>query len=222
MASPLNLQSCIGFQGQTENGLILHPDGRTMIYPLGSTIVLRDKKDAKAQEFLQGHTDRVSCLALSPTGRYLASGQITYMGFTADIIIWDLETRYLVYRLQLQKVKIQALAFSPDESMLASLGGQDDNSLVLWDVATGEAICGSPTHSDFVLCCRFFNTQVDKLVTAGNYNLQIWTYDRANNKLRTEDVKLGNLQRQFRSLVIDSQDQFAYVGSTSGDVMQAS
>eukprot|EP00878_Enallax_costatus_P039075 GHUV01044595.1.p1 GENE.GHUV01044595.1~~GHUV01044595.1.p1 ORF type:complete len:343 (+),score=90.63 GHUV01044595.1:1178-2206(+) len=222
MASPLNLQSCIGFQGQTENGLILHPDGRTMIYPLGSTIVLRDKKDAKAQEFLQGHTDRVSCLALSPTGRYLASGQITYMGFTADIIIWDLETRYLVYRLQLQKVKIQALAFSPDESMLASLGGQDDNSLVLWDVATGEAICGSPTHSDFVLCCRFFNTQVDKLVTAGNYNLQIWTYDRANNKLRTEDVKLGNLQRQFRSLVIDSQDQFAYVGSTSGDVMQVS
>jgi hypothetical protein len=27
-------------------------------------------------------------------------------------------------------VKIQALSFSADESMLASLGGQDDNSLV--------------------------------------------------------------------------------------------
>lgn len=104
MAGPLNLQACIGFQGQTQNGLLLHPDGRTMIYPLGSTIVLRDKQDAKSQEFLQGHTDRISCLALSPTGRYLASGQITYMGFTADIIIWDLETRYLVHRLQLQKV----------------------------------------------------------------------------------------------------------------------
>lgn len=43
---------------------------------------------------------------------------------------------------------------------------------VLWDVATGEAICGSPTHSDFVLCCRFFSNQSDKLITAGNYNLQ--------------------------------------------------
>lgn len=32
-----------------------------------------------------------------------------------------------LYRLQ---VKIQALAFSPDEQRLASLGGQDDNSLV--------------------------------------------------------------------------------------------
>lgn len=71
------------------------------------------------------------------------------------------------------QVKIQALAFSPDEQRLASLGGQDDNSLVLWDVESGEAICGSPTHADFVLCCRFFSNQSDKLITAGNYNLQV-------------------------------------------------
>lgn len=43
---------------------------------------------------------------------------------------------------------------------------------------------------------------------------------RANNKLRPEDVKLGNLHRQFRSLVVDQQDKFAYAGSTTGDVMQ--
>jgi hypothetical protein len=47
-----------------------------------------------------------------------------------------------------------------------------------------------------------------------------WRCCRANNKLRPEDVKLGNLQRQFRSLVIDQQDKFAYAGSTTGDVMQ--
>jgi hypothetical protein len=55
---------------------------------------------------------------------------------------------------------------------------------------------------------------------SSNLLLQIWTYDRANNKLRPEDVKLGNLQRQFRSLLIDKQDKFAYAGSTTGDVMQ--
>jgi WD40 repeat protein len=111
MAAPLNLQSCIGFQGQTAGGLILHADGHTMIYPLGSTIVLRDKKDPKAQEFLQGHTNSISCLALSPSGRYLASGQITYMGFTADIIIWDVEARQLLHRLQLQKGSLQCLGW---------------------------------------------------------------------------------------------------------------
>jgi hypothetical protein len=32
--------------------------------------------------------------------------------------------------LDMLQVKIQALAFSPDEQRLVSLGGQDDNSLV--------------------------------------------------------------------------------------------
>jgi hypothetical protein len=50
--------------------------------------------------------------------------------------------------------------------------------------------------------------------------LQIWTYDQQNNKLRPENVKLGNLQRQFRSLEVDELDQFAYAGTTSGDVLQ--
>mgnify|MGYP001811175101 CR=1 FL=1 len=62
--------------------------------------------------------------------------------------------------------------------MLASLGGADDNSIVLWDVASGEPICGSPTSSDFVLRMAFLNHDSSKLVTAGNYNLRVWTYDR--------------------------------------------
>lgn len=73
---------------------------------------------------------QVSCFAVSKSGRYLASGQITFMGFTADIIIWDLETRTLLHRMGLHKVKVQALDFSHDDKYLASLGGQDDNNLV--------------------------------------------------------------------------------------------
>ena len=59
MAEPLSLNSVIGFGGGVENGLLVHPDGRTLIYPLGSTIVIRDKVDSRAQEFLQGHSDKV-------------------------------------------------------------------------------------------------------------------------------------------------------------------
>lgn len=94
------------------------------------------------------------------------------------------------------------------------------NPQVLWDVASGEAICGSPTHSDFVLCLRFFNGDSSKLVTAGNYNMHVWRYDATNNQLWSEPVKLGNLQRQFRSLELDAADSFCYAGTTSGDVMQ--
>ena len=62
MAEPLVLNSVIGFGGQVENSLLVHPDGQTIIYPLGSTIVLRNKTDPRSQEFLQGHSDKVSTL----------------------------------------------------------------------------------------------------------------------------------------------------------------
>lgn len=220
MSEPLGLNSVIGFGGTVENGLIVHPDGRTLIYPLGSTIVLRDKKDPRAQEFLQGHSDKVSCLALSRSGRYLASGQITYMGFIADIIIWDLESRQLMHRMALHKVKIQALDFSYDERYLASLGGQDDNALVLWDVQSGRAICGSPANNQFSLSLKFFQNRNDKLVTAGNYNLLVWEYDLPNNKLRSHEAQLGLLQRIFKTVCIDRDDHYAYCGTTTGDVLQ--
>jgi WD40 repeat protein len=37
--------------------------------------------------------------------------------------------------MKLHKVLIQSLSFSHDEQYLASLGGQDDNSLVIWEVS---------------------------------------------------------------------------------------
>jgi len=117
----LPLEGVIGFGGTVKGGLLLHPDGCTLIYPLGSTIVIREKGMPTSQEFMQGHSDTVSCMTLSRSGRYLASGQITYMGFCADIIIWDLQTRTLLHRMSLHKVKVQALAFSHDEQFLASM-----------------------------------------------------------------------------------------------------
>eukprot|EP00891_Asterochloris_glomerata_P001613 jgi/Astpho2/1613/Aster-07933 len=216
----LPLTSCIGFSGSVENGLQLHPDGQTLVYPLGSTIVVRDVKGLKQQDFLQGHTDKVSCLAISKSGRYLASGQLTYMGLKADIILWDLEARKLLHRMSLHKVKIQALDFSPDEKILASLGGQDDNSLVLWNVENGEAICGSPTGADFTLALRFYQHDSTKLVTCGNYNLNIWEYDAPLNKLWPHDCNLGQLRRCFNAVVVDAEDHYMYAATKTGDILQ--
>lgn len=112
-------------------------------------------------------TLQVSCIALSPSGRFLASGQKTYMGFTADIILWDLTTKKMHKKLCLHKVMVQSLDFSHDESKLVSLGGPDDASLVLWDVATGEAICGSPTSGKFLQSVKFMNNDSTHLATAG-------------------------------------------------------
>lgn len=113
-----------------------------MIYAIGCNIVIENLQ-TRRQEFLVGHNNNISCIAISKSGRFIASGQVTYMGFKADIIIWDFESRQLYARLVLHKVKVQDLAFSPNEAYLFSLGGQDDGSVVVWNVATKESICGS-------------------------------------------------------------------------------
>lgn len=41
---PLNLEAVIGFNGKLKAGLIQHPDGEHILYPLGSTVVIRNIK----------------------------------------------------------------------------------------------------------------------------------------------------------------------------------
>jgi hypothetical protein len=79
--------------GKIASGFLLHPGDKHVIYPLGSTIIVKSLADG-SQIFLQkdGHTDIVTCLALSSSGKFLASGQRTLQGSLAPIIIWDMET----------------------------------------------------------------------------------------------------------------------------------
>jgi len=48
--------------------------------------------------------------------------------------VWDFDKGEMMQRLKLHKVLIQSLSFSCNEKYLASLGGQDDNMMVIWDV----------------------------------------------------------------------------------------
>ena len=58
-----------------------------------------------------------------------------------------------------------------------SLGGQDDNTVIAWDLATFTAICGAPASSDSsgtTLCLAFLNGCETAFVTGGIGCLRIW------------------------------------------------
>ena len=67
MASAMQLDSVVGFGGENPGGMLVHPDNEHILYPLGSTIVMRKKDDLKSQEFLHGHTDKVSAPPVEST-----------------------------------------------------------------------------------------------------------------------------------------------------------
>uniref|UniRef100_A0A8D3EA63 Cilia- and flagella-associated protein 52 n=1 Tax=Scophthalmus maximus TaxID=52904 RepID=A0A8D3EA63_SCOMX len=213
----LELEAAIGFNGNVFSGLKVHTDGEHLIYPLGSTVILNRIKDGK-QEFLQGHTNNVSCVAISKTGSYIASGQVNAMGFKAMIIIWDYAQRTIYAQLLLHKTKVEALSFSPNDKYLVSLGGQDDGSIVVWNIETKQAICGSPASSPSAghcLAVECSNTNDNIFVCGGSETLRVWELDLPNRKIRPTACQIGKMKRNVKCIEVQECDN-----THSGDIMK--
>ncbi|XP_057279952.1 cilia- and flagella-associated protein 52 isoform X1 [Pezoporus wallicus] len=221
-ARALELRAAIGFNGHVPFGLICHPNKQHMLYPLGCTVVIQDL-DSKKQVFLHGHTNNVSCVAVSRDGVYVASGEVAFMGFKADIILWHFERKELLARLSLHKGRVEGLAFSPNNLYLISLGGQDDGSVVVWHVDQREAICGSPAsaqnsgNATVVVCssCRD-----EMFVTAGNNTVRVWELDLPNRKIHPAECRTGHLRRVVTCVKMADDDSYFYIGTSSGDVLK--
>eukprot|EP00794_Sanderia_malayensis_P009374 gene9374-10361_t len=223
----LELVSTIGFAGNVPGSLLVHPDSNHLIYPLGNTVVIEDlmstKHDRSRQEFLSGHTNNVSCIAVSKSGKFVASGQVTHMGFKADVIVWDFEKKCLYQKFTLHKVKVQALAFSPNDKFLVTLGGEDDGSVVVWDLTHKEAVCGAPAavlSAGVTFCIAFAKNSDTVFVTGGNKTIRVWEIDAANRILRPTDCNMGQLKRIVKCIQVSDDDKFMFCGTTSGDILQ--
>lgn len=71
----LELEHAIGYSGKIVQSAYFHPNGKDFVYIAGGCIVICDLKDPHQQGFLRGHDNQITCLALSSTGRLLASGK---------------------------------------------------------------------------------------------------------------------------------------------------
>lgn len=242
--SRLKLDGLIGFTGSVANGMRVVrsenlPGGSSkewIVYPLGSLVVVRAAQGSVIT-FLEGHTYDVSCLCVSRDGRRLVSGQDSHQGVAADVIVWDLpeaceaalagETlasfdKVMVHRLHQHKGSVRAVDINSTDELLATLGGRDDNALVVWNLASGEAICGQPAAAENALALRWLRENPNRLITCGCRHLRVWQVDVSLPKLHAMDAILGSLKRVMRCLTLSSDDCFAYVGTTTGEVLKFS
>jgi WD40 repeat protein len=116
--------------------------------------------------------------------------------------------------------KVQSVDFSYDGIYLSTLGGQDDNDIVVWNVGTGTPICGFPAGLDSGLVCKWLHNRNDRFVTVGYYHVRVWQVDFRTPKLNPVDVKIGALRRIFSCVDITLDDQFAFCGTTTGDIVK--
>ena len=174
----------------------------------------------KLQWSLSGHDSQIHVIRLSSDGALLASGQKTLIGMAADVIVWDFKGRSQVHRLSIHKGYVASISFSFKSKYLASVGGQDDNQLVIWDLSTGVAISGTAAHTDTVHSCSFYNRDETRLVTCGANHVKNWSLNEVTKKLKVEPIAMGSLKRTFASLVVNADDSLCYCGTYSGDIVE--
>lgn len=89
--------------GHIPCGLKIHPDNQHLLFPLGNKISILNIITNK-QDFLCGHTNTVSSIAISKSGSLIGSGQVNHMGYRAHVIIWNWEKREEYNRHEIHKV----------------------------------------------------------------------------------------------------------------------
>ena len=142
--SPLELEHALGFNGRCPRSVALHPTAvpGEVVYAVGQLVILTSLEDVHQQHLLRGHDAWVSCVVISSSGRYVASGQQASKakGAQGYIVIWDYATKRAVCQLAGHAGGTIDVSFSPDERWLLSTGA--DGRTFLWEVSTGHQAGG--------------------------------------------------------------------------------
>lgn len=159
-----------------------------------------------------------ACLAFSPDGALVASGPqgIGYFGGLTDmpgIDLWDVAAARRIRRLEGHPWGINALAFSPDGTTLASAGGE--GIARLWDVATGDERDPRPVQQDRVVALAV--SPVDGTIfTAGNGDGIALRWDPRDGRAIE---RLGVKPDMFESLAVSPDGRTVFIGVPDGPVL---
>ena len=230
MSVAVVFEHAIGLNIQTKKGLLYHPNSQNYIYSIGGNIIIGDLTNPNSQEFLRKHDDLITCLQLSPTGNFLASGQL---GNNSNVHVWDFNTQKVILTLEEHDKFVQGLDFSHDEKLLVTIGGTEDNKLLVWDLSNG-CIVGlhnkmppgtvAISFGGFVKDIKKRPTDNYLLCSGGKegivmWNLNPYTGDIMPMKLATDPR--ASISRYVTDVVFSYDKELIFASTTSGDFMVA-
>jgi WD40 repeat protein len=148
-----------------------------------------------------GHSDLVTSLAISPNGRWMATG-----GFDKTIILWEAATGYQLLTLTGHDARVQSISFSLDGRWLAS--GSDDKTIKIWDAVTFREVTTISGHHGSVQCLAF--SPDGRWLASGGADTSIMLWEVGTWHLRRT---LGGHKGSVRSLAFSSNGRWLVSGS---------
>ena len=167
------------------------------------TILMLDVKTGGELEKLYGHSSTIRAIAVSPNGRFMASGDEH-----GNIKIWNWLKRQEFDQIK-AKLPVRTLAFSPDSKILVS--GGDDCHIKLWNTDTRTEIITLEQHLQPINTVVF--SPDGQIIASGSddYTIKLWDIQNqieiAELKGHTEGVTSVSFSSDGRTLVSGSKDK---------------
>ncbi len=132
--------------------------------------------------------DRLRGLAVSPDGRWVATGLLD-----GTVRIWDGQTLELEQTLRGHMGPVYGLCFSPDGSRLAT--GSDDTSIRLWDTASWLELAELQGHHDYVFDLAFSPDGAQLASASGDGDVRLWDTRPRAERVRALRQRQRDLER---------------------------
>ncbi len=167
--------------------IIFSPDGRRLasgscaaFHPRGSCsqgeVVLWDLASGEMERIIDETVGFSQAMAFSPDGRVLSVNEcervdVAGVCVEASVKLFDVQTGDLLQTLGGHSAFVWTADFSPDGSILAT--GSADNTIILWDIATGEPMGSTLSNHGGPVRRVSFSPDGERLASAGFDNLVI-------------------------------------------------
>jgi RNA polymerase sigma factor (sigma-70 family) len=158
------------------------PDGKKLVTAATDKIVrIWEVESGKLLHELESHTAfLIERLEVSPDGRWLATASTDGSARgDYDVRLWEVATGRLAHRIPPRRGSASAIAFSPDSTELAIVGGEpgrpnDRGEVSLVDVRTGREKRSFEGHQDRVYCVAFSPDGRSLATGSQDKTLRLW------------------------------------------------
>ncbi|KAJ1561960.1 Echinoderm microtubule-associated protein-like 5, partial [Cladochytrium tenue] len=222
----LNAKASYRMREVNNNAFYLAPG--VAVFPAGSVGVVMDLQ-SNTQRFFQGrHLEDVTAIAVHPSRRLVATGDLVSHSAGAFVYVWDPRAPEDAHRQVLIRVGDKKLArgvadleFSPDGRFLVAVAMDDEHSVFFYDwQKAGKLIAKEKGHNDSIFGITFNPTAAYEFVTYGVKHLKHWTFDLSSGKLKGTRGQFGSARRAASIICCAYLPNGSFVtGTAAGDLL---
>ncbi|XP_069547580.1 WD repeat-containing protein 90 [Brachyistius frenatus] len=215
----IKLKAVIGYNGNGRGNMVWSPDQGLFAYSCGCVVVV-EYLHTGIQRHLQGHSEEISCLALTNDAQTVASAAGGSNSSKSLICIWDVQNGTCCNTISYHTGAVQSLAFSRDDRFFLSVGDFSNPVVALWSTKNFQLLSGvsmsGPIHD-----ATFSPSAASQMACVGSQGVYFclihtqgldvdFKVQRANAPSEVGDVELTALCYHM--------DTFLFTGTNRGHV----